>query len=89
MQEIELLRAEMDKVHIEISQLLQKRLAITKKIWQIKKEQNLPMLDLKREETILQKISMVSNETEEQKFLIQVFKNILIESKKYLGATLK
>jgi chorismate mutase len=89
MQEIEKLRAEMDKIHIELSLLLQKRLDLTQKIWQIKKAEQLPLLDLNREELILQKVKSLTNDSDQETFLSQVFKNILIETKKYLEAKLK
>lgn len=89
MQEIEKLRAEMDKIHIELSLLLQKRLDLTQKIWQIKKAQQLPLLDLNREELILQKVKSSTTDSDQQLFLSQVFKSILVETKKYLEAKLK
>ena len=89
MQEIEKLRAEMDKIHIELSLLLQRRLDLTQKIWQIKKAQQLPLLDLNREELILEKVKNSVSDSDRQVFLTQVFKNILGETKKYLEVKLR
>lgn len=85
MSEIEKLRAEMDQVHIELAGLLKKRLALVRQIWQIKKSQQIPFLDSGREEMILQQAQSFSVDTEEQNFLHNVFKNILIETKKNIG----
>lgn len=86
MHEIDKLRAEMDKIHIELGLLLQKRLDLTEKIWQIKKQQQLPLVDLNREDLILQKIKKSVSDSEQQTFLTEIFKNILVETKKYLEA---
>lgn len=89
MQEIEKLRAEMDKIHVELGVLLQKRLDLTLKIWEIKKTQHLPLLDLNREELILKNVKDFSKDPNQQIFLTQIFKNILVETKKYLEVKLK
>lgn len=89
MPEITKLRAEMDQVHIELVQLLQKRLDLTEKIWQIKKAQQIPLIDLNREDLILQKVKGFAVDEEQEIFLNQVFNTILTEAKKYLKAKLK
>jgi chorismate mutase len=89
MQEIDKLRAEMDQIHIELGLLLQKRLDLTLKIWRIKKAEHLPLVDMNREEFILQNIKNSVTDSDQQIFLTQVFKNILVETKKYLEAKLK
>ncbi len=89
MQEIEKLRAEMDQIHIELGLLLKRRLDITQEIWQIKKENQIPFFDSNREELILQKMKNLVQDSDQKIFLNQVFKNILVETKKYLQVKLK
>jgi len=89
MPEITKLRAEMDQVHIELVQLLQKRLDLTEKIWQIKKAQQIPFVDSNREDLILQKVKSYAADEDQHIFLNQVFNTILSEAKKYLKAKLK
>lgn len=54
---IEELRREIDETDEKITELFIKRLALSRKIGRIKKEKNLPVLDEKREEEIIEKLS--------------------------------
>ena len=89
MQEIDPLRAEIDQIHDQMRALFQKRLALTRQIWEIKKNQNLPLTDVAREEKIIHRFDPVIQNTEERKAVQNFFKSLLFESRKYLEGQLK
>lgn len=55
MNDIKGLREEIDKTDKKILELLSRRFSLVKMVGEYKKKNNLPILDLKREEEILQK----------------------------------
>jgi monofunctional chorismate mutase len=74
MKELQKLRKQIDRIDTKIADLLKKRFFKTKKIGEIKKQLNLPIINNKREKQILEK-----TDTEEEK---QVFKKIIEQSRK-------
>jgi chorismate mutase/prephenate dehydratase len=84
MQDIENVRSEIDQIHNELARLFKRRLQLTRKIWEIKKSNEMPMIDRKREDDIIHRFDEVSNDAEEKIALQNFFKNILTESRKYL-----
>ena len=86
MQEIEKLRAEIDQIHEELTALFRRRLALTKKIWEIKKAKSLPLFDPKREEEIFHQFDHMISESDEKKAVHSFYKFILRETKVYLEA---
>lgn len=89
MQEIDKLRSEIDEIHAEMAQLIQKRLQASRKIWEIKKARNLPLIDLKREEELIRSFAQKAQTPEEQLVLQNVMKCVLRETKTYLESKLK
>ncbi len=89
MREIEKLRAEIDLIHGELAELLQRRLQVTEKIWKIKIEEGLPFFDGAREELILKRFDESAKDEAERQMIRNVLKSILSENKKYLETKLK
>lgn len=89
MHEIEKLRSEIDEIHIELTGLLKKRLALTHQIWQIKKAQQTSFVDPKREEQIFRALEKSTEDEAEKLVLKNVFTLLLSETKIYLGKKLK
>lgn len=89
MREIEQIRSEIDVIDGEMSRLLQRRSLLAEKIWQIKKAKQMSFLDVGREDLILKSVASSAHSEEEKNLLQNIFRTILIESKKYLEAKLK
>jgi chorismate mutase len=89
MQEIEKLRAEIDEIHGEMAELMRRRLGVARKIWEIKKAQNLSFFDSSREASLIQKYDHLSPDPDEKKAIQNLFKYILHESKTYLETKFK
>ncbi len=89
MQDIEKLRAEIDQIHKELVRLFRQRLLLAQKIWEIKKQNKMSFIDSSREEKVIQSFDESISE-EKEKLVVQNFlKNILGETKNYLGDYLK
>jgi monofunctional chorismate mutase len=73
MNEIQNLREKINEIDSEIAQLLKNRLDSVKKIGDIKKTKNLPIIDKNREDTILSKL--------DSDYEREIFKKILSESR--------
>lgn len=82
MEDIKALRSRIDKIDDELIKLFENRLDIAKRIGDIKKKNNIKVVDLKREEEVIKKnVSMVKNK--DYSDLAQCFfKNIIELSKK-------
>lgn len=89
MQEIEKLRAELDQIHGEFRKLMKRRLTIARKIWELKKSQNLPLIDSQRENTLIHQFDSMSSDAAEKTAMQNLFKGILTETKTYLETKLK
>lgn len=89
MHEIDKIRSEIDQIHGDLAVLFQRRLTLTKKIWDIKKANQLSFLDQKREDEIIHRFDSSISDTDERTALQNFFKSILSESKKYLEVKLK
>lgn len=89
MHEIDKIRSEIDQIHSDLAGLFQRRLALTKKIWEIKKANQLSFFDQKREDGIIHRFDSSIEDTDERLAVQNFFKSILSESKKYLEAKLK
>lgn len=89
MQEIEKLRLEIDQIHVELARLFKQRLSVTEKIWQIKKANSLPLIDQRREQTIVHRFDTETSNLAEQLALQNFFKSLIFENKKYLEAKIK
>ena len=82
MEDIKALRSRIDKIDDELIKLFENRLDIAKRIGDIKRKNNIKVVDLKREEEVIRKnVSMVKNK--DYSDLAQCFfKNIIELSKK-------
>ncbi len=89
MREIDKLRSEIDQIHGELAALFQRRLTLTKKIWEIKKANQLSFFDQKREDGIIHRFDSSIPDADERMAVQNFFKSILSESKKYLEVKLK
>ena len=75
---IENYREEIDKINIELIDLLCKRTKLAKKIGQIKKEQKLPIRNKKREKEMLQKLKSIAKKKNiDEQVINNVFKTII------------
>ena len=77
------LRKEIDKIDSEIIELLHERLSISVQIAEYKSKNNLPVLDKKREDEIINDRVSKFNSTNhaDSKFISSLFKTILDKSK--------
>lgn len=89
MQEIEKLRAEIDSIHIQLAALFKQRLIVARRIWEIKKNNQMSFIDSNREDLIVHQFDTTTESLEEQKALQNFFKCTILETKKYLEAKLK
>lgn len=89
MQEIDKLRSEIDQIHTELAGLFKKRLQLTRKVWEIKKANQMQFIDPIRENAIIHQFDESTPQEVEKIALQNFFKCILAETKKYLEATLK
>lgn len=82
MEDIKALRNQIDKIDNELIKLFENRLDIAKKIGDIKRNNSMKVVDLKREEEVIRKkVSMVKDK--DYSDLVQCFfKNIIELSKK-------
>lgn len=89
MAEFESLRQEIDQIHVEFAHLFRRRLQLTKKIWEIKKENGIALFDSKREQEIIHRFDQVVSDPQEQSAVQNLFRLLLSETKKYLEAKVK
>tara|TARA_B110001454_G_C12723220_1_gene435942 strand:- start:26409 stop:26678 length:270 start_codon:yes stop_codon:yes gene_type:complete len=89
MQEIDKIRSEIDQIHKELASLFQRRLVLAKKIWELKKSNQLSFVDPKREELIVHSFDDKIADADERAAVQSFFKSLLLESRKYLEAKLK
>lgn len=89
MREIDTIRSEIDQIHSDMAKLFQRRLVLTKKIWEIKKVNRMSFFDPKREESIIHRFDDLVTDIDERVALQNFFKSILNESKEYLEVKLK
>ena len=72
--ELNELRNQIDQIDKEMAVLFEKRMKIVKQIGEYKKENNLPILDKKREEEVIEKNSKYLHD----EHLIRLYKEFLI-----------
>ena len=77
------LRKDINDIDKQIMTLLINRLEVVEKVGQLKKKHNLNILDKKREDAIYKKIeTSYGKDTDESKFLTEVYNKVMEESKK-------
>lgn len=87
--EINKLRTQIDQIHVDLGRLFLQRLQLNLKIWELKKQHQLPLLDSTRESEIIHRFDAKAENENEKMALQNFFKTILIESKNYTGKQLK
>ncbi len=83
MEKLDNYRKEINKINLQILELLKKRMQVSKKIGKYKKQNNLTVLDVKRERELYEKLKKYANEKSlDEKFVKKLFKLIIKQSKK-------
>ena len=83
MNRLEELRKEINSCDEEMIKLFKKRMDAVREVILYKIENNLDTLDLKREEEIIKRNLAILNNSELEKYYIEVFNSILSSSKEY------
>tara|TARA_B100000989_G_C19303092_1_gene369318 strand:- start:270 stop:560 length:291 start_codon:yes stop_codon:yes gene_type:complete len=77
------LRKDINDIDNKLMELLISRLEVVEKVGELKKKHNMEVLDKKRENVIFKKIeTLYGKETDETKFLTQIYNKVMEESKK-------
>lgn len=83
MNSIEELRKEIETIDMEMITLFEKRMSVSSKIAEYKRENNMPVLDKEREKALIAKnVSNLSNK-EFEEYYTEFFTGMLDVSKKY------
>ncbi len=83
MNKLETAREIINSCDKEMIELFKKRMAASKMVAEYKKENNLPILDSKREEIIINKNIDLLNNKELENYYLEFFKSLLKVSKDY------
>lgn len=83
MNELELLRKQIDQIDEEIEKLFEQRMLIAKKIGEYKKEHSLNILDVSRELEVLEKARKRVKNKELEQYYIELMKYLMTLSKDY------
>ena len=75
-------REKIDEIDNKLMNLLVERLLIVKNIGLYKKQNNIPVLDLKREQLIFDKIDEKYKNNESNQFLKSIYAKMMVETKK-------
>ena len=76
-------RAEINKIDAKIVALLEKRYLSVDEVVRIKKENNLPILDSKREEEVIARLQEMITEKEYEEAILKTFQSMMDISKEY------
>lgn len=76
-------RAEINKIDAKIVALLEKRYLCVDEVVRIKKENNLPTLDSKREEEVIARLQEMITEKEYEEAILKTFQSMMDISKEY------
>ena len=76
-------RAEINKIDAKIVALLEKRYLSVDEVVRIKKENNLPTLDSKREEEVIARLQDMITEKEYEEAILKTFQSMMDISKEY------
>ena len=83
MSKLDTARKEINRVDAEMIKLFERRMEAVKQVAEYKKENNLPVLDASREQSLIEKnISMLQNKEFEEYYRI-FFEGVLSSSKEY------
>lgn len=76
-------RAEIDQIDRELAALFERRMAIVTEIGEIKKANNLPILDEAREETVIKRAEERIANSDYAPYVGQLFKDLMNVTKAY------
>lgn len=77
------LRDEIDQINMKLLETFIDRLDKVKEIGDLKKENNMDIEDLKREDDILRHISSMIEDEDKKLFVLKLFKEVISISKEY------
>ena len=83
MNELELLRKKIDEIDTKLCELFENRMEIAKAIGQYKKEHNLDVLDVSREEIVLNKAKERIKDKDLEEYYLKLVVYLMDLSKKY------
>ena len=83
MNELELLRKQIDEIDNKLCELFKNRMEVAKKIGEYKKNHNLNVLDASREEIVLKKAKERVNNKELEEYYLSLVQYLMELSKKY------
>lgn len=83
MNELELLRKQIDEIDNKLCELFKNRMEVAKKIGEYKKIHNLNVLDASREEIVLKKAKERVNNKELEEYYLSLVQYLMELSKKY------
>ena len=83
MNELELLRKKIDEIDAKLCELFENRMEIAKAIGQYKKEHNLDVLDVSREEIVLNKAKERIKNKDLEEYYLKLVVYLMDLSKKY------
>lgn len=73
------LRSEIDQLDRQIVEALNRRAALVKKIWELKRASHLPLIDVIREQAILNQVQSLRKDPLPEKSVETIFRCILDE----------
>ena len=83
MNQLEMARGKIDQIDKELVELLEKRLEAVAQVVQYKIVHQLPVLDNKRQEDLLEKIAYSINNKTYQETILETFKDIMKHSREF------
>jgi chorismate mutase len=86
MSQINKLRQDIEKLHEDLLKLILKRKDLVDQIWQLKRDHQLDMTDMNREQALIEQFDQtpeLKNDPALRDFYHNVVKNIIAENKKY------
>jgi len=83
MKKLDDIRLEIDRIDDAILKLFLNRMVLIKEVKEIKKSQELPTLDQKREEAILNRLTNQTNDEKQKVQVTRLFNTIMKLSKEY------
>jgi chorismate mutase len=81
MENLETLRKEIDEIDKQLAVLIEKRLEIVTKVGAYKKENNIPIQDIKRDKAVINNALRNINDEKYNEYIKKVFNSIILISK--------
>lgn len=83
MNELELLRKQIDEIDNKLCELFENRMEVAKKIGEFKRKHNLNVLDASREEIVLEKAKQRIKKKDLEEYYLSLVQYLMELSKKY------